>query len=104
MVPPKDSKIVAPVIKRLTPSEAQERMEKGLCYDCDERFTCHRCKTQKLFWVEGLLHQEDEDDGHSLENSFLRSVAGMMKICLLKYRHMRLLAPGHHKPLEYQVP
>lgn len=52
-----------PAIKKLTPNEARERREKGLCYHCDERYTPnHRCKTQKLLWVEGLL-QEGDDDG-----------------------------------------
>lgn len=53
-----------PSIKQLTPSEAREWREKGLCYHCDERYRAnHRCKTQKLFWVEGLLQEDEEDDG-----------------------------------------
>ncbi|KAL4187473.1 hypothetical protein AMTRI_Chr09g39210 [Amborella trichopoda] len=30
--------------------------EKGLCYQSDEKFTPnHKCKTQNLFWVEGII-------------------------------------------------
>ena len=33
------------LIKLLTPAEIQEKMEKGLCYSCDEKFSLnHRCK------------------------------------------------------------
>ncbi|KAL4204430.1 hypothetical protein AMTRI_Chr01g132020 [Amborella trichopoda] len=52
-----------PTVRKLTPAEARERREKGLCYHCDEKFTPnHKCKTQKLFWVEGLLEDEDEEE------------------------------------------
>lgn len=51
-----------PAIKKLTPNEARERRERGLCYHCDERYTPnHHCKTQNLFWVEGLLQGGDDD-------------------------------------------
>ncbi|XP_043725460.1 uncharacterized protein LOC122672017 [Telopea speciosissima] len=37
-------------IRRLTPAEMQSRRERGLCYNCDERFVAgHRCKTRQLF-------------------------------------------------------
>lgn len=39
--PPKPS----PTIKRLSPAELQARREKGLCYNCDEKYIQgHRCK------------------------------------------------------------
>ncbi|MCI62954.1 retrovirus-related pol polyprotein, partial [Trifolium medium] len=34
VVPPKPS----PAVKRLTPEELQARREKGLCYNCDEKY------------------------------------------------------------------
>ncbi|KAL4193174.1 hypothetical protein AMTRI_Chr06g198010 [Amborella trichopoda] len=38
------------------------RKDKGICYHCDEKFTHnHKCKIQKLFWVEGLLEEEVVD-------------------------------------------
>ncbi|KAL4194964.1 hypothetical protein AMTRI_Chr05g62180 [Amborella trichopoda] len=45
-----------PTIWRLTPAEARERREKGLCYHYP-----------KLFWVEGLL--EDEDEGEVVDSA-----------------------------------
>ena len=37
--------------KRLTQSEMQARRDKGLCYNCDERFAPgHRCKKQQSFY------------------------------------------------------
>lgn len=36
-----------PAIKRLSPAELQARRDKGLCYNCDEKFHIgHRCKRQ----------------------------------------------------------
>ncbi|ERM97653.1 hypothetical protein AMTR_s00130p00068800 [Amborella trichopoda] len=52
-----------PTERKLTHAEARERREKGLCHHCDEKFTPNRkCKTQELFWVEGLLEDEDEEE------------------------------------------
>ncbi|XP_042488048.1 uncharacterized protein LOC122068247 [Macadamia integrifolia] len=46
-------------IKRLTPTEMQQRREKGLCYNCDDKYAPgHRCKTRQLF----LLEYEDGDE------------------------------------------
>ncbi|XP_043700319.1 uncharacterized protein LOC122651046 [Telopea speciosissima] len=40
-------------IKRLSSAEMQQRRDKGLCYNCDERFTIgHRCKNRMLFLLE----------------------------------------------------
>lgn len=46
-------------IKRLTPAKMQERREKGLCYNCDEKFQAdHRCSRPRLFLLEGVeLHE-----------------------------------------------
>ncbi|KAJ4981967.1 hypothetical protein NE237_032804 [Protea cynaroides] len=48
-------------IKRLTPAEMQSRWDKGLCYNCGERFSPgHRCKTCQLFL---LLYNDDDVEG-----------------------------------------
>ncbi|GAU26218.1 hypothetical protein TSUD_354400 [Trifolium subterraneum] len=53
VVPPKSS----PAIKRLSPDELQARREKGLCYNCDEKYQRgHRCK--RLFHL--LIVEPDE--------------------------------------------
>lgn len=61
LVPPLPSQSLTrskgPVVKRLTPAELQERRNRGLCFNCDERFTPgHRCK--KLFLLEGIYPEE----------------------------------------------
>jgi hypothetical protein len=46
-----------PQIKKLTPEEMKDRREKGLCFNCDEKYLPgHRCA--KLFWLE--LQNEEE--------------------------------------------
>ncbi|WMV39249.1 hypothetical protein MTR67_032634 [Solanum verrucosum] len=45
-------------VKRLSPTEMQQRREKGLCYYCDEKYTTnHRCKTLPRI----LLLEDDLD-------------------------------------------
>ncbi|CAN0904661.1 Retrovirus-related Pol polyprotein from transposon 17.6 [Linum grandiflorum] len=51
-------------IKRLNPTEIRERRDKGLCFNCDEKFVPgHRCK--KLFLIETI--EDGEDDEVDLE-------------------------------------
>jgi hypothetical protein len=48
-----------PIVRRLNPSELQDRRNRGLCFNCDEKFVPgHRCK--KLFLIEGVYTEEDE--------------------------------------------
>ena len=50
-----------PNLKRLTWGEMQSRREKGLCYNCDEKFAPgHRCKTQQLYMLETITELETE--------------------------------------------
>ncbi|KAJ0096005.1 hypothetical protein Patl1_15454 [Pistacia atlantica] len=47
-------------VKRLTPSEILVKREKGLCYNCDEKFhKCHRCKGRVFLLL--LTDEEDKD-------------------------------------------
>jgi len=49
-------------IKRLTPAQMQERREKGLCYNCDEKFQPgHRCNRPRLFLLEGVELEGPEE-------------------------------------------
>lgn len=51
-----------PIIKRLTPMEMKERRDKGLCYNYEEKFSPgHKCRTQKLYLMEGIWPAEEED-------------------------------------------
>ncbi|CAB4265105.1 unnamed protein product [Prunus armeniaca] len=57
-------------IKRLSAAELKERRDKGLCYNCDEKFSPgHHCK--KLFLIEGCWSNEENDakdvDTHEVE-------------------------------------
>ena len=48
--------------KRLTWNEMQARCEKGLCYNCNEKFASgHRCKTQQVYMLE-VLTEDVKDD------------------------------------------
>nr|CAD1835788.1 unnamed protein product [Ananas comosus var. bracteatus] len=48
-------------IKKLTPVELKERREKGLCFNCNEKFgPGHRCR--KLFLIEGSWTDDEEND------------------------------------------
>jgi hypothetical protein len=64
------------VVKRLSPTELKARRDRGLCFNCDERFIPgHHCN--KLFLLEGIYPEEEEpgdvhhgcqeDTGASLE-------------------------------------
>lgn len=40
----------------------QEMKEKGLCYNCDEKFQPgHRCSRPRLFLLEGVTLEESEE-------------------------------------------
>ncbi|XP_075633382.1 uncharacterized protein LOC142605839 [Castanea sativa] len=42
-------------IKRITPTQMDDRRKKGLCYNCDEEWGLgHKCKNVKLFLLEGI--------------------------------------------------
>ena len=57
-------------IRRMSPAELKERREKGLCYNCNEKFVPgHRCK--KLFLIEAC--SEDEEDDVDMEVEALES-------------------------------
>ncbi|KAH9681933.1 hypothetical protein KPL71_027145 [Citrus sinensis] len=53
-------------IRRLTPAELREKREKGLCYNCDQKYSAtHRCRSKFLL----LMGMDDEDDEPS-EDAF----------------------------------
>uniref|UniRef100_A0A2N9GXV5 Ty3 transposon capsid-like protein domain-containing protein n=1 Tax=Fagus sylvatica TaxID=28930 RepID=A0A2N9GXV5_FAGSY len=48
-------------VQRLTPMQMSERRKKGLCYNCDERWSSdHRCKNRKLYLMEEVDDEEAE--------------------------------------------
>ncbi|KAA8542515.1 hypothetical protein F0562_023667 [Nyssa sinensis] len=55
-------------VRRMSPTELQERRAKGLCYNCNEKFVPgHRCK--KLFLIEACHEEEDGDVIMDMEES-----------------------------------
>ena len=56
-------------IHRLSPSELREKREKGLCYNCDQKYTpTHPCHSHYL-----LLLGTDDDDGQLIESDLADS-------------------------------
>jgi hypothetical protein len=48
-------------VQRLTPMQMSERRKKGLCYNCDERWSSdHRCNDRKLYLIEEVEDEEAE--------------------------------------------
>lgn len=58
--------------KRLTPNEANDRSDRGLCYYCDDKFAPrHKCRTPCLFMIEASYEDDevlDEESQKALED------------------------------------
>ena len=78
-----------------------ERREKGLCYNCDEKFIPgHKCKSLTLFLVDGNDYC-DEDMDCSLDSDViphleisLHAIAGATNpqtMCVIRYYHNKPL-------------
>jgi len=49
-------------IRRISPSQMQERREKGLCYYCDEKYQAgYKCNKPRLLVLEGMEWEEKEE-------------------------------------------
>ena len=52
----KDGSVVAPSLlqpTRFTPQQLEEKRAKGLCYNCDSKYTKgHKCAQTKLFYID----------------------------------------------------
>ncbi|XP_038715137.1 uncharacterized protein LOC120008853 [Tripterygium wilfordii] len=63
-------------VKRLTWDEMEKRREKGLCFNCNDRFTPgHKCKVSQAFVIEPVDTEEEEEQevdvsGEGPVNSF----------------------------------
>lgn len=54
----------SPMVRRLTPAEMQLRREKGLCYNCDEKFSAtHKCPNKQFM----MLIMDSEEEADNLE-------------------------------------
>lgn len=55
-------------VKRLAWEEMQKRREKGLCFNCDEKFVPdHRCRTRQSFFIEVTDSCDEEDSAEAVE-------------------------------------
>ena len=63
---------------RLTPQQIAEKKEKGLCFNCDSKYSRgHKCNDKKLFYIEGPneeeedepISEEDKESGEELHDS-----------------------------------
>jgi len=46
---------------RVTPQKLEEKREKGLCYNCDRKWSkVHKCAEKKLFYIEYGEEEENE--------------------------------------------
>ena len=48
---------------RLTPQQLEERKEKGLCFNCDNKYSKgHKCGEKKLFYIDCEEEEEQEQE------------------------------------------
>jgi hypothetical protein len=54
---------------RLTPQQLEERKEKGLCFNCDSKYSKgHKCGEKKLFYIDCEEEEEQEQEPSQDEN------------------------------------
>ena len=54
---------------RLTPQQLEERKEKGLCFNCDSKYSKgHKCGEKKLFYIDCEEEEEEEQEPSQDEN------------------------------------
>ncbi|KAG7996678.1 hypothetical protein I3843_01G173600 [Carya illinoinensis] len=67
------------LIQRLSPTQMKKRRDKGLCYNCDDKWGLgHRCKSAKLFIMECVDSNEEEVD--SCPSNLLEASASSSKL------------------------
>jgi hypothetical protein len=69
------SNVSLPPTKKLSWEAMQKRREKGLCFNCDERFTPgHRCEVKHLFIIEAEPGEGQGRIGENFENEQLDEI------------------------------
>ena len=59
-----------PQPKRLTPQQLDEKREKGLCYNCDRKYTKHhKCDEKNLFYIDSEEEEEKEQETSKEEDT-----------------------------------
>ncbi|KAF8407600.1 hypothetical protein HHK36_006734 [Tetracentron sinense] len=74
-----------PPVRRLNWAEMQARREKGLYYNCDDRFEPgHKCKTQQIFLLaadeeaEAILEEEIEAEKEEVPKISIHALSGLL--------------------------
>ena len=61
----KDGSVISPRLPQttsLTPQKLEEKGEKGLCYNCDSKYTKgHKCAEKKLFYIDCEEEEEEQE-------------------------------------------
>ena len=53
----------------MTPQQLEERKEKGLCFNCDSKYSeGHKCGKKKLFYIDCEGEEEQEQEPSQDEN------------------------------------
>ena len=65
-----------PKSTRLMPQQMDERKEKGLCFNCDSKYSKgHKCGEKKLFYIDCEEEEEKEKETHKeKENEILEKI------------------------------
>jgi hypothetical protein len=64
-----DPSFKTPQPTRLTPQQLEERKEKGLCFNCDRKYSKgHKCGENKLFYIDCEEEEEQEQEPSQDEN------------------------------------
>ena len=59
---PVDNRTTKILVKKITAAQMEERKKKGLCYNCDDKWTPgHKCKQATLFLLEGAKMTSNPD-------------------------------------------
>ena len=66
---PPSPKTTESQVKKLSWDEMQKMREKGLCFNCNERYTSgHRCTVPRLFIIETEAEDNDSPEGEAIPN------------------------------------
>jgi hypothetical protein len=64
-----DPSYKTPQPTRFTPQQLEERKEKGLCFNCDKKYSKgHKCGEKKLFYIDCEEEEEEEQEPSQDEN------------------------------------
>jgi hypothetical protein len=61
---------------RLTPQQLEERKEKGLCFNCDNKYSKgHKCGEKKLFYIDCEEEEEQEQEQETSQDENVEAIS-----------------------------